>query len=78
MDHDFHSWPPKKNSDKISSAPIKIKENVWLSGQSVVLKGINIEKNNIVGFRSVVVKDCRKGGITVGNPGVWKKRNSRF
>lgn len=48
--------------------PIHIKENAWLGAGAIILPGITIGKNSIVGAGSVVTKDVPDNTIVVGNP----------
>lgn len=47
---------------------IYIKDNVWIGGNSVILKGVTIEKGAVVGAGSVVVADIPENAVAVGNP----------
>lgn len=48
--------------------PIVIEDNVWLGLNVVVLKGVHIGKNSLIGANSVVTKDIPANVIAVGNP----------
>lgn len=50
------------------SAPITIGDNAWLGGGVIVLAGVSIGKNAVVGAGSVVTKDVPPGVLTLGNP----------
>ncbi|GHO48516.1 acyltransferase [Ktedonospora formicarum] len=70
-DTDFHSidWDRRTNPDaRVRSAPVTIGNNVWLAGQTAVLKGVTIGDNSIVGFRGVVTRDVPPNVIVAGNP----------
>lgn len=71
VDTDFHPTDPALRHDPdapFAVAPIELKENVWVAGQSAILKGVTIGENSIVGFRAVVVKDVPANVIVAGNP----------
>lgn len=70
MDNDFHHANPTLRKDKtnIPTKPINIHKNVWLCGQTVILKGVTIGENSVIGFRSVVFKDIDANKIAIGNP----------
>lgn len=57
-------------------APIHIGKNVWIGARAIVLSGVRIEDDIIVGAGAVVTKDLlEKGGIYAGNPArLIKKR----
>lgn len=70
-DFDWHPIEPKDRlirSGKSQSKPIFIKNNVWLGLDVVVLKGVTIGENSIIGAHSVVVKDIPPNVIAAGNP----------
>ena len=48
--------------------PIKVGNNVWLGGNVVVLSGVTIGDNSVIGAGSVVTKDIPKNTVAVGNP----------
>ncbi len=71
VDTDFHSVRQDRatNPDApVQSAPITVGENVWLAGQTVVLKGVTIGENSVIGFRAVVTSDVPANVIVAGNP----------
>lgn len=47
---------------------IHIGNHVWLCQNSTILKNVSIGNNSIVGFGSVVTKDCPSNSIVAGNP----------
>lgn len=49
-------------------APVTIGNRVWLGGGSIVLPGISIGDDTIVGAGSVVTKNLPRGVIAAGNP----------
>lgn len=48
--------------------PIHIEENVWIGANCVVLPGITIGKNSVIGAGSIVTKDIPANVVAVGNP----------
>jgi acetyltransferase-like isoleucine patch superfamily enzyme len=52
----------------IRKAPIRIGHGCWIGMNSIVLKGVSIGNNTIVGAGSVVVSDLPDGVVAVGNP----------
>lgn len=69
-DYDWHPIPPDQRRSNVGakSAPVVIEDNVWLGVNSVVLKGVTIGKNTIIGANSLVVKDIPANVIAGGNP----------
>lgn len=71
VDTDFHSIDLDRRTNpnaKVHSAPIAIGNNVWLAGQTAVLKGVSIGDNSVVGFRGVVTSDVPPNVIVAGDP----------
>lgn len=50
------------------SKPIKISDNVWIGGNSIVLPGVNIGEGAVIAAGSVVVKDVEPYTLVGGNP----------
>ncbi len=48
--------------------PIHIGENCWLGAGVIVLPGVTIGKNTVIGAGSVVTKDIPENVVAVGNP----------
>ena len=55
--------------DKWEAArPIRIGNNVWLGGGAVILPGVTIGDDTVVGAGAVVTRDLPPGVVAVGNP----------
>lgn len=48
--------------------PVHIGDNVWIGAHSVVLPGVTIGENSVIGAGSIVTKDIPANVIAVGNP----------
>lgn len=48
--------------------PIHVGENCWLGAGVIVLPGVTIGKNSVIGAGSVVTKDIPENVVAVGNP----------
>lgn len=48
--------------------PIVIEDNVWLGGGAVILPGVTIRKNAVVGAGAVVTHDVPANMVVAGNP----------
>jgi len=51
-----------------AAMPITIEDNAWLGGGVIVLPGVTIGMNTVVGAGAVVTKDLPADVIAVGNP----------
>ncbi|MET2954516.1 sugar O-acetyltransferase [Vibrio harveyi] len=48
--------------------PVHIGNNVWIGANSVVLPGVTIGENSVIGAGSVLTKDIPANVVAVGNP----------
>lgn len=48
--------------------PVKIGNDVWIGGNTVINPGVTIGNNVVIGSNSTVVKDIPSGVIACGNP----------
>ncbi|WP_374210635.1 sugar O-acetyltransferase [Dermatobacter hominis] len=51
-----------------AAEPITIGDNVWLGGGAIVLPGVEIGADTVVGAGAVVSRDLPAGVVAVGNP----------
>lgn len=51
-----------------AAEPITIGDNVWLGGGVIVLPGVSIGEDTVVGAGAVVSRDLPSGVVAVGNP----------
>jgi acetyltransferase-like isoleucine patch superfamily enzyme len=73
FDTDFHSLDAlirssKEDKKDRAKAPILIKNNVFIGAFSIILKGVTIGENCIIGAGSVVTKSVPDNQIWAGNP----------
>ncbi len=64
--HPIH--PEIRNSGYEYGIPIVIGDNVWIGGSSVILPGVKIGSNTVIGAGSVVTKDIPDNVCAAGNP----------
>lgn len=64
FDGDFHLDDPRVGDPK----EIVIEDNVWLGYGVIVLKGVHIGANTVIGAGSVVTKDIPSNCVAAGNP----------
>lgn len=50
------------------SLPVTIEDNVWIGGGVIILPGVTIGKNSVIGAGSVVNKSIPPNSLAVGNP----------
>lgn len=53
---------------KTFALPIKICDGAWIGGGSIVLPGVTIGKNSVIGAGSVVTRSIPDNCVAVGNP----------
>lgn len=63
-DSDWHSDDPRAGKPRA----VKIEDNVWLGYGAIVLKGVTIGANSVIGAGSVVTKNIPANVIAAGNP----------
>lgn len=60
--------PAPRRAGWESARPITIRDNVWLGGGVIVLGGVTIGENTVVGAGSVVTSDLPRDVVAVGSP----------
>lgn len=50
------------------NVPVHIGNNVWIGANSVVLPGVSIGENSVIGAGSIVTRDIPANVVAVGNP----------
>ncbi len=51
-----------------AAGPIAVGHNVWLGGGAIVLAGVSIGEDSVVGAGSVVTRDLPSGVVAAGSP----------
>ena len=68
----------KKKNGAYNKILITIEDNVWIGANVVVLTGVKIGKNSVIGAGSVVTKDIPENVIAFGSPcKVYREINER-
>ena len=78
-DCDLHSVNPdhRNDPDYIRARPVTIEENVWVTAQCIVLKGVTIGRNSTITANSVVRDNIPERSVAGGNPAiVWRTLDS--
>ncbi|KAJ1794310.1 hypothetical protein LPJ59_004559 [Coemansia sp. RSA 2399] len=65
---EHHTDPKLRLGGPDIARPIRIGNNVWIGGRSIILSGVTIGDNVTVGAGSVVTKDVPDNVVVVGNP----------
>lgn len=63
-DSDAHTDDPRSGKN----APVVIEDNVWVGMNVMVLKGVHIGQNSLIGAGSVVTKDIPANVVAAGVP----------
>lgn len=68
-DFDWHNIDPLKRRDRCEhSKPVIIEDNVFIGVNAIVLKGVSIGRNSVIGANSVVTSNIPANCIAAGNP----------
>ncbi len=51
-----------------SSGKVTIEDNVFIGTNAIILKGVTIGKNSIIGAGSIVTRDIPENSVAAGNP----------
>ncbi|MEV1286819.1 acyltransferase [Micromonospora sp. NPDC049679] len=71
LDNDFHNLDPGQRHDPpvpATRAPIVVEENVWIGAHALVMKGVRIGHDSVVGAATVVRTDVPERAVVIGNP----------
>lgn len=63
-DSDWHNEDPRSGEPKA----VIIEDNVWIGVNTIVLKGVTIGANSVIGAGSVVAKSIPANVVAAGNP----------
>jgi maltose O-acetyltransferase len=68
IDNAFHELAPERRHLRPESRAIVLEENVWLGGRVIVLPGVTIGRDSVIGAGSVVTSDIPAGVVAAGVP----------
>jgi maltose O-acetyltransferase len=60
--------PAERRSGAEFGKPITIGQNVWIGGGAIILPGVTIADDAIIGAGSVVTRNVPRGATALGNP----------
>ncbi|WP_426228679.1 sugar O-acetyltransferase [Pseudarthrobacter sp. DSP2-3-2b1] len=64
-----HPVAPEPRRAKVEGAkPITIADNVWIGGGAIILPGVTVGENSVVGAGTVVTRDVPANVVVAGNP----------
>lgn len=67
-DHVLEPGVPITRSNKYRTRPVRIEDNCWLGQNAVILKGVIVGHDSIVGANTVVTRDVPPLSVVAGNP----------
>lgn len=62
---DFHEIFNEQGVRYNHSSNVVIGENCWIGMQALILKGVNLSNDTVVGARSVVTKSCKESNVVM-------------
>jgi maltose O-acetyltransferase len=69
FDSDFHELDPqRRRGGTPKTAAVELEENVFVGEGSIILKGVSIGRNSVIGAGSVVSSSIPADVIAAGNP----------
>ncbi|ASW54899.1 DapH/DapD/GlmU-related protein [Plantactinospora sp. KBS50] len=77
VDNTFHNLDPARRHDPPgpgTRSPIVIEQNVWVGAGALVLKGVRLGRDSVVGAATVVRSDVPPRVVVIGNPQQIVKR----
>jgi acetyltransferase-like isoleucine patch superfamily enzyme len=73
----FHNLSPRLRHEPLierTVAPVQIGDNVWIGARSIVLKGVTIGNDSVVGAGTVVRENVPPRVVVAGNPAAVVKQ----
>jgi maltose O-acetyltransferase len=69
FDSDFHDLSAEgRHQRRPATAAVVLEDNVFVGSRAIILKGVTIGKDSVIGAGSVVVRSIPPGVIAAGNP----------
>jgi acetyltransferase-like isoleucine patch superfamily enzyme len=67
-DNQFHCLEPDRRDELPESEPVTLEDNIWLGARVIVLPGVTIGMNSVIGAGSVVSRDIPPNSVAAGVP----------
>jgi maltose O-acetyltransferase len=64
--HALHAEPRNKGLEE--AKPVMIEDNVWIGGAAILVPGVRVGLNAVVGAGAVVTRDVPPNKVVAGNP----------
>lgn len=61
-------WTEGEEICRTFAKPVKIEDGVWIGGGAIILPGVTIGENTVIGAGSVVTRSIPANCVAVGNP----------
>lgn len=69
VDSDFHDLSPEgRHSGPATIEPVVIEDNVFIGSRAIILKGVTIGRDSVIGAGSVVTRSIPPRTVAAGNP----------
>ena len=62
------NWSEGQEICRTYTLPVKIEDGVWIGGGAIILPGVTIGRNSVIGAGSVVTRSIPENCVAVGNP----------
>ena len=61
-------WEAGEGICKTYALPVRINDGAWIGGGAIILPGVTIGKNSVIGAGSIVTRSIPDNCVAVGNP----------
>lgn len=68
MDNGYHEIDPERRLETPEPQPVSIEDNVWLGARVIVMPGVTIGQDAVIGAGSVVTTDVPPRSVAAGVP----------
>ena len=70
MDTDYHSVEINRHDvgAVAKTKPVEIADNVWVGNRTIIMKGVRVGENSVIGAGAVVRQSVPANAVVIGNP----------